>query len=319
MLIFLAACGSQSSNPIENYTPSKPEDSLDELIATWEAETTEQPIEAKTDLPPISTFTHTPTNLPLTPTATPAPDAWQQAPIAPAGLSQRAIDIYLRGLELGNTANVFSKVGDCGGTPSWFLGSFDLDPKYYSLGEFQHLSGVIEHYSGSYKRTSLTVSPGFNTSSVFASLWADPKECLAGEGPLECEYRQNNPSVALIMLGTNDYLKPDEFENAMRRVIEFTVERGIVPILASKPDNLEGDNSINQLIYKLSLEYELPFWNLWAATQPLQNGGLQEDGAHLTWAPNFFDDPNAMRSGWPWRNLSALMALDAVWKQLPNQ
>jgi hypothetical protein len=96
------------------------------------------------------------------------------------------------------------------------------------------------------------------------------------------------------------------------------IERGVLPILASKPDNLEGDYSINRTIYKLSLEYELPFWNLWAATDPLPNHGLQEDGAHLTWAPNFFDDPRVMRSGWPWRNLTALQVLDFVWQALPH-
>jgi hypothetical protein len=40
---------------------------------------------------------------------------------------------------------------------------------------------------------------------------------------------------------------------------------------------------------------------------------LTVDGFHLTQARDFFDDPGRMRAGWPWRNLTALQAIDAVW------
>src|SRR3972149_4223944 len=53
---------------------------------------------------------------------TPQPDAWQSAPITPKVLSQRARDIVARGQALGRNPQAFSKVGDCGGTPAWFLG-----------------------------------------------------------------------------------------------------------------------------------------------------------------------------------------------------
>ncbi|MBL1196324.1 MAG: hypothetical protein HND51_18425, partial [Chloroflexi bacterium] len=270
--------------------------------------------------PPTATFTPLPTDAPtLPPTATPGPDDWQAAPITPASISERAMDIYLQGLAAGNNQHAFAKVGDCGGTPSWFLGPFDGDAQYYNLGEYTYLSEMFPFYEGSFERTSVATNPGFNTASVFAPLWADPNVCNADEGPLQCEYRLHNPSVVLIMLGTNDQYKPEEFEASMREIIEFSIAEGILPILGSKADNLEGDGSINSAIYQLALEYELPYWNFWRAVQGLPNNGLQEDEAHLTWAPNFFDQPRALNAGWPQRNLTALQALHAVFEAIPDE
>ena len=87
-----------------------------------------------------------------------------------------------------------------------------------------------------------------------------------------------------------------------------------MPILGTKADNIEGDGGINQVIVKLAKEYDVPLWNLWAAVQPLPNHGLINDGFHLTWARNYFDQPDIMENAWPWRNLTALQAIDAVWR-----
>ena len=89
----------------------------------------------------------------------------------------------------------------------------------------------------------------------------------------------------------------------------------MVPILATKGDNPEGDHSINAEIAKIAVDYDIPLWNLWAALQPLPNQGHEtvlNDGFHLSFSRNFFDKPKNMLSGWPWRNLTALQALDSV-------
>ena len=39
----------------------------------------------------------------------------------------------------------------------------------------------------------------------------------------------------------------------------------------------------------------------------------------LSQAGNFFDDPNSMKEGWPWRNLTALEAIDAVYRAVSGQ
>ena len=97
-------------------------------------------------------------------------------------------------------------------------------------------------------------------------------------------------------------------------MLDYLVGRGVLPVLATKADNLEGDGSINATIARLAAEYDIPVWNYWRAMQPLPHHGLLEDGAHLTNGPNRFDDPKALESGWAIRNLTALQALDAVWR-----
>lgn len=258
-----------------------------------------------------------PTSLP----ATPGPLDWQQMPVVPVideAQRQRLQEIYQRGLELGNNPQAFSKVGDCGSTPSWFLGDFDRGPRYYSLGEHTYLEPVIDYYQGSFARTSLAAKAGFTTASVLTPLWADRKQCEANESPLACEYRLHRPSIALITLGTNDIWHADEFEPQLREIIEYSIDQGVIPVLSTKADNLEGDGSLNAIIHRLAQEYQLPLWNYWLAVQPLPDGGLQDDGAHITFAGNRFDDPRAMEKGWPWRNLTALQVLDAVWQALEH-
>jgi hypothetical protein len=46
---------------------------------------------------------------------------------------------------------------------------------------------------------------------------------------------------------------------------------------------------------------------------------LSEDNFHLTFARNFFDDPERMKNAWPWRNLTALQAIDAVYRSVTDK
>jgi hypothetical protein len=246
------------------------------------------------------------------------PDEWKTLPIVPE-ISARAREIYRRGVQLGRDPQAFSKVGDCGSTPAWFLGDFDRGPKFYQLGEYTGLEPVIAHFQGSYGRTSLAAKAGFSASSLLTSLWANKKQCVANEIPLECEYRVHNPSFALITLGTNDVWHAKSFVPQMRKIIEFSIDNGILPILATKADNLEKDGSLNAAIAQLAIEYDVPLWNYWLAVQPLPDAGLQEDGAHITWGANRFDDPNTLQKGWTVRNLTALQVLDAVWRGVTEE
>lgn len=244
---------------------------------------------------------------------------WEEMPVIPDKVSDRIIAIYQKGVQLNNNPRSFSVIGDCDSTPSWFLGDFDRGQEYYSLGQFAFLDNVINQYKGSFGRESMAVRRGFNSASVLSPLWADQELCLPGETPLGCEIRIHNPSVAFILLGTNDVFDPSKFETNLIEIVEILIEKGIVPILATKADNLEGDNQINSIIARLALEYELPLWNFWKAVQPLPDHGLQKDGAHLTWASNNFDDVDAMEKAWPRRNLTALQTLDTIWNAVQNQ
>jgi hypothetical protein len=257
-------------------------------------------------------------------TATPKPpleeSAWMDMPAVPTGVSARAREIYELGLEMGNDPARFSVIGDCQNVSSYFLSVFD-QPGEFSLGEeYDDLQPTIDYYQGSFSRTSLAVKGGFNAAAVISPLRADPKACNKGESPLDCELRVWNPSVVFVSMETWWSEKPaEEYDKYMRRVIDRIIETGAVPIIATKADNLEGDHSINATVAQIAYDYDIPLWNFWAAVQPLPNHGLWEDGFHLTFARNFFDDPARMKSAWPWRNLTALQTLDVVRRELAQQ
>jgi hypothetical protein len=241
-------------------------------------------------------------------------DTWKTLPVIPT-VTDTAREIYQRGLEMGNDPNAFGKVGDCQNVHSYFLGVFDT-PDEYSLGEeYAYLQETIDHFSGSFIRNSEAVDNGFNVASVLSPLWSSPDRCEPDENPNQCENRHLNPSIVIISMETwwtgEDYQLYDDY---LSETIEYWISEGVVPILATKADNLEGDHGINRTIAEVALRYDVPLWNFWLAVQELPNGGLSEDGFHLTFARNFFDDKERMKNGWVIRNLTALQALDAVWR-----
>jgi hypothetical protein len=186
----------------------------------------------------------------------------------------------------------------------------------------------LDWYKGSLSRESLSVKGGFNAAAILSPLRADPKQCQVGENPMECEIRLHNPSVALISLEEWWAGHPENYEKYMRQIIEYLIQQGVVPLIATKADNVEGNHLINQTIVKLALEYQIPIWNFWRAVQPLPNHGLIEtdsagvpDMFHLTHSDRYyyFDNPSATQSGWSVRNLTALQALDAVRRGLSER
>jgi hypothetical protein len=300
--LILAACG-QTTTLTQTPEPLQ-------AVPTQEADSVASPTQQPGTVEPSPTveFTPTPTvDLVL------ELDAWKQAPVVPV-VSDRAREIFETGVALGNDPRRFSKIGDSETFTSWFLAPFDGTPASYRLGEYEHLQAVIDQFAGSYARQSVAARQGFNAASVFAPLWADPTLCEADETPLACEFRLHQPGYVFVLLGTNDIWHLDTFEEQMRRIIEFSIEAGVLPILGTKADNLEGDDTINRTLYALAIEYDIPLWNFWAAVQDLPQAGLDEDQAHLTFGYNHFDDPKAMLNAWPVRNLTALLVLDSVWR-----
>jgi len=240
-----------------------------------------------------------------------APGNWKTLPIVPT-LSEQARQIFLQGQALGRDPHTFSKAGDCQNITTYFLANFE-DPSLYRLGEYADLQGTIDWYRGSFGRESLAVRGGLNVAAVLSPLRADPTACEKGESPLVCELRLNNPSIVLISMEEAWTGEADKYGKYLRQVIDATLALGILPVLSTKADTLEGDHSINEIIAQLAWEYDLPLWNFWAAVQPLKYQGLTADGFHLSHGSNFFFDVSLGRqTGWTQRNLTALQTLDSL-------
>ncbi len=271
--------------------------------------------------------TPTQTELP-TPTATVVPSStpdtrlssedWQDWPVVPT-ISPEMKVVFQAGLVLGNNPKAFSKIGDGEISTVWFLTQYDLAPANYHLGSYTDLLSVIEQFSGSFGRIGMAAGRGFNTTIILGPVPEGTKDCNPDESRLDCELRVYHPSFAILSLGTNQVWEPEVFEPGLQQIIEHLLKAEVVPILSTKADNLEGNNRINTLIARLAYEYHLPLWNFWRAVQPLPAHGLQADHEHLTYDYSDFSNPISLQYAWPWRNLTALQVLDAVYQGVTNQ
>ena len=248
-----------------------------------------------------------------------------------SGLTDHLREIYQLGQSLGNGANVFSKVGDSITVNSGFLNVFGT--RHYALHEYGYLQGVIEHYESGWARThnpfanvSLAAGVGWTSLHMVQSDLADAELCGVDESPLECEYRHVRPSLAIIMLGTNDVpsMPSEIFESSMRQIIEISLEQGIIPLVSTIPpmhrSGMEARvAAFNAMLADLAEEYQVPLVDYWSSLLALPNQGIGSDGVHPTNAPGQ-DDGNLsaanLEYGIPVRNLTTLQALDAIWRMV---
>lgn len=259
----------------------------------------------------IPEFTSSPTsNYSPTPDLRLKPEQWQDWPIVP-DISLRAAQIYEQGLSMGNDPRSFSKVGDCQSITEAFLGIYDK-PGQYSLDQYEYLQETIDYYKGSFGRESQSVRGGFNAAAVLLPLWADPTACNSGETPLECEVRSHKPSILIVSLEV--WYKgrtPETYAAYLRQIIDYSISKGVLPVLATKADNVEGDNSMNLTVAQLAYEYDIPMWNFWRAVQPLTDHGIDwardADGFHIT-VP-----------AWNMRSFTALQVLDTIRRKLTGE
>ncbi len=246
-----------------------------------------------------------------TPAGSPAPDTrkpakyWPEWPLVPT-VSARAKEIFLHGQALGNDPHSFTTIGDCQSEPNILMGTYGTSS--YQLGdEYGYLEETIQQFKNSFQRDSITVKDGMSAASVFAPSWADPAQCQDKETPLECEFRLHKPVIVIISLGTN-WRGGDEVKHAeyMRRIVDYAISQGVVPVLSSKGDNQEGDHRINRSIAEIAYDYDLPFWNFWLSIRDLPGKGIDgtREGGYLI--------PDA----WGRRSFTGLQALDAVWREL---
>jgi hypothetical protein len=237
------------------------------------------------------------------------PEQWRGWPVIPA-LSPWLYDVYEKGLEMGNNPNAFSKVGDCQNIPQAFLGIYETDR--YSLNDkYLYLQETIDHFAGSWERDGIALDGGFNFPAIFTSLRADPELCNSGETPLECEIRLYKPVFVIIAMEyVYEKRTAENYGAYLRQAVEYALSQNVIPILATKADNVEGNHSINLTTAKIAYEYDVPLWNWWLAAQRLPQNGIDwerdSNGFHITVA------------GWNMRSFTALQVIDALRNSLLN-
>ena len=251
------------------------------------------------------TGTAAPTDTPRPTALSRSPGEWKTWPLIPVvPESMRAI--YERGQQLGNNPHAFSVFGDCQSQPYVFMGAYDDDPQVVAELPWQ-LQETVAYFSGSFGRRSPTVRGGTTAAALLWAEWHQNKYgCRPDESPVACELRIHRPSFAIIHVGTHYEVRNITY---LRRVIQQLIDNGVIPILATKADDREGDEGVNLDYATLAVEYDLPLWNFWAAVSSLPNRGLYTRTEVRYQGDVYLTDPARLI-----HRFSALMALDAVWR-----
>jgi uncharacterized protein YraI len=269
------------------------------------------------DLPIVS-----PSGTPTTPTI-PTTPATTFSPYI-HNITPHARQIYLDGQAKGNHADVFSKVGDSI-TVSWaFLNK--IGDGIYALNDYGYLQPAVTYFSGAAARTGNSFN---NTSLAAVEGWTsadllDPSHAAAmcpGLSPLACEYSLVRPSVAIIMIGTNDanrWLNRGAFAANLGQIVQTSIDYGVIPVLSTIPHNSEADvQPYNEIIVATAVALDVPWMDFYAASANLPDHGNDPDGVHPSVPPTH--DPThftaeTLQYGFTVRNLLALHMLDAVWR-----
>ncbi|MCU0510951.1 MAG: SGNH/GDSL hydrolase family protein [Anaerolineae bacterium] len=273
-----------------------------------------------TPLPPTATPTPPPTATPPPPTPViPFPASINGVASAdiiglPPTVRRRIAMLADLGQIMGRNPRAFSRLGDSVIENPHFLARFDESA--YNLGDYAYLAPVIAYYQGSFGRQGVAVRRGLHSWSVFDPLWAGQGDCFANETLIACELRLNNPSILFIRLGSNDFGVPDSFDKAMRRIVEYAMNAGVIPILSTKADRFRDPDDVNNtIIRQIAADYWLPLWDFDRVAATIPGKGIGSDGVHLTtFFAHDYTQPQGFQTGYGLQNLSALMALEAVWQ-----
>lgn len=263
---------------------------------------------------PTRTPTITPTPFPVTPGAVNGV-AIDQFLVMPEKVRQNIRAIYAAGQAVGNNARAFSTAGDSTIEVPYFLGAFDTAK--YRLGGYAYLQPAIDYYAGSWGRDSAATRISQHAWTLLNPLWADKKVCDANETPLACEFRLHKPSLVIIRVGVNDPSAAKLYDENLRKVVEFSIEQGVIPILSTKPDLRPGTEGHNDIVRQIAADYAVPLWDYERVAKTLPGRGLGPDGAHSTgfWQSDY-GLALAYQRGHAMQSLTALMVIDQVWRAL---
>lgn len=283
---------------------------------------------------------------------------WRKLPAVPSltpGQTKDLRALFREGLSLGNRPRSFIKVGDSiSWTPLYLHG---ISCREEILGKFRLLRPTIRWFRGLRLPSWASDSDcggddPFGRDSAAArpyqfSSWPlldpsqhgpfpspDPK-CGVSEAALACEVRLLRPSIALLLLGTNDAslgVPAQAVEAAIAEQVVWLKERGVIPVLSTLPPRLDAPEretaalSYSPAISNLAASEGVPMVNLWRALhrKGMEDFGMSSDGVH----PSTFGrtgceylkercrsvafTPRGLRFGHNRRNLITLQTLDLL-------
>ncbi len=270
-----------------------------------------------TEPPPPTATAEPPTPAPPEPAARVAVNGipFESIVAMPPTVRQNTHAIFVTGQALGRNPNAYSKVGDSTTEPPHFMARFDTGS--YDLGDYAHLQGAINQFLGSHARDSLAGRIGMHAWTAVDPTWADKGICGPNESPVACEIRVFNPSILLIRLGTNDVGVPALFDSSMRQIVDTAIAAGVIPVIGTKADRHEGSNENNDILRRIAADYNIPLWDFDQVANTLPGRGLDVDAAHMnTFFAHDYRDPTAFQRGHSTHNLTALMMLDALWREI---
>jgi hypothetical protein len=242
-----------------------------------------------------------------------------------SGITAHSREIFLKGQQLGNHPNVFSRVGDSITASPLFLTPFGSGQ--YDLGDYSNMLGpVVSYFAGSFASPSLAAGNGWGADRIIEPGYSNPGFC-GNETPLVCEYKHTRPAVALIMIGTNDSggVDPAVYAANLRQIVQTSIDMGVIPVLSTiPPKHLDTWNNArvgqwNDIIRTTARQYDVPLLDYWYALQKAPNQGISADGVHPSAPPGsttgYLTGPN-LDYGFTIRNLTALQMLDALWHEV---
>jgi hypothetical protein len=270
---------------------------------------------------------------------------WEELPVVPAlgpVVTSHLEKVASRGERAGNLPGVVAKIGDSITASPSFLQALACWPP--RLGPWSELRGTLEFFgqtavprgleeaqcpvSNSYSRLGVAAVGGWRAVDALLPREFFP-ECQ-GLPAVSCELQLLHPSVALIMLGTNDLedFGAAQFRLDLARVARLVSSAGTIPVISTIPPRATQPFSrrvvrFNAEIAGLAENRALPLWNFWRqVVEPgVPNSGLSLDGVHpsVLCPPCTAIDfrPVGLRQGYALRNLGALLVLDRLRRQVP--
>ena len=230
--------------------------------------------------------------------------------ILPDGAVENIRAIYAKGQSLGNNPQAYSKVGDSTSIYN-FMNSFDEGN--YNLADYAYLQDTVSYFQGSHSRDGLAVSVGLHAWTAMDPAFADKDVCVANETPVACEIRLFRPAFLFIRLGTNDAGATSLFDSSIRQIVEVAIANGVVPIIGTKADRVEGSNANNDILRQIAYDYQIPLWDFDVVIETVPGRAIVDKFFHIS-VPDTYDyaQPATLQTGHGVHSLTALMMLDTL-------